>query len=277
MQENVRMVRLNEIDPNIIRGVRTLKIDKNESYDALKFAVGKDGQFHPITIRALSDEEKGKVENQEVIYGIIDGHHRYAIARDLGKEEILSQIVNSDKSEYSDIVLGFKLNENIKMSAEEKGKAINDLKKLSPEKDIEAIGEEAFGIKKAMTYRYWLKYRDKNPEEFKEEEPKDEGNGKKNKAGRNKIPFKLTTLKEAYRKLPSTEKDIAKEEELEKGYTQLEAVRSLETQLKKLKDKLFEINGLKEYDREQKQIKKNKNDAVTDKTEENNKSENNEQ
>ena len=81
----------------------------------------------PITLRILTDTERAQVA-ENAIYGIIDGHHRFNIALELGQGKILAVINESDSdddSDYRDIVLAYRLNEStIKMSSLEKGKRL---------------------------------------------------------------------------------------------------------------------------------------------------------
>lgn len=149
-----RKIKLSEIDCNVIPSIRP--INKNSSaYQKLKFAIEQDEQRNPITVRKLTDDEKARA-TEGAIYGIIDGHHRFAVALELGEEEILAGIderSNDEDSNYQDIVLAYRLNEStIKMTSLEKGKVIYDLTKKTG-KEVSQIGEEIFGLKRSMSYK----------------------------------------------------------------------------------------------------------------------------
>ena len=97
MPKRFNYIPLSEINPHIIRPLR--KIDtSSDSYRILENGIIKDGQRHPITLRKLTEAEKAQADAGQ-IYGIIDGHHRYQVALDTHKDEILADVVTvSDQS-----------------------------------------------------------------------------------------------------------------------------------------------------------------------------------
>lgn len=160
------MVKLSEIDAEAISSIRKIK-KKTSAYKILKYAIEQDGQLNPIVIRALTDDE---LNNSAVgaKYGIIDGHHRYQIAKENGKESILAEIDTSSQSDYRDMELALRLNvANINMSTLEKGAIIYRLieagnKNPLDSMDVETIGRNLFGIKASMTYRCLNMYKKAN-------------------------------------------------------------------------------------------------------------------
>ena len=84
------MIPLDKIDDSVITAIRNIKKD-DETYKLLESAIKKDGQRHPITVRKLTGEEKEK-SNSNAEYGIIDGHHRFSVAKNLGNTEISAEI-----------------------------------------------------------------------------------------------------------------------------------------------------------------------------------------
>ena len=155
IEKDVSWIELSKIDSKIIPAIRSVQ-ETDEHYEILKNSLQKDGQLHPITVRRLTNEERSN--NSCAEYGIIDGHHRFAIAENLGWNAILTKDyeLKCDENqiqEYLDNCLAFRLNESsIKMTTVEKGEVISKfMEKFS--KSAEEIGEEIFGLKVAMAYR----------------------------------------------------------------------------------------------------------------------------
>lgn len=152
---------LSEINPHIIRPLR--KIDTaSDSYRILENGIIKDGQRHPITLRKLTEAERAQADAGQ-IYGIIDGHHRYQVALDTHKDEILAEVVTiSDQSNddiFCDLKLAVRLNESsTKMTDIEKGHVIYDMIQQTG-KDAPHIAMEIFGVKTSMAYRCLNAYR----------------------------------------------------------------------------------------------------------------------
>lgn len=155
---DIQTIKLSEIDAEIIPLIRKVDTD-SDSYKGLKFSIQQDGQKNPILIRELTAEEKG---NSDLLYGIIDGHHRFYIAKENNFDTILAKIETreSDKNNtYLDKVLAYRLNESsIKMSPMDKGKVIYELSQQE-QKDIPVIGKEIFNLEKAMSYRLVRDYK----------------------------------------------------------------------------------------------------------------------
>ena len=176
-KEKVFEIRLEEIDTTIIKQIRPVDKESSE-YKKLKTAIEKDGQRHPITVRALSDEEKEKTGAK---YGIIDGHHRYEIAKEMSREIILAEIDSVESSPERDMILAYRLNEStIKMTTLDKGKVLYELLKKYKErtgnendkKGLAELGKEIFGLGTAMSYRALQKYRKSIGEEIIDKTPK---------------------------------------------------------------------------------------------------------
>ena len=155
MPKRFSYIPLSEINAHIIRPLR--KIDtSSDSYRILENGIIKDGQRHPITLRKLTKAEQAQADAGQ-IYGIIDGHHRYQVALDTHKDEILADVVDvSDQSKddiFRDLKLAVRLNESsTKMTDIEKGNIIYDMMQQTG-KDAPHIAMEIFGVKTSMAYR----------------------------------------------------------------------------------------------------------------------------
>ena len=220
--KEVQIVKLSEIDDSVITPIREVK-KNSKDYRKLAYAIGQDGQKHPITLRELTEEEKTDPHTKDQAkYGIIDGHHRYNIAQDKGEATIMAVFNTREEGEntsYRDKVEAYRLNESaVKMRSLEKGKVIYELTKET-NKDIGEIGEEVFGLKKTMSYSSLNKYK-KSIGEKTIEKPR-------------KNQFSNEKLQEALGKLPHGKEDIAKEEE--QRTEQIKAVKMAQEQLKYLK------------------------------------------
>ena len=250
------MINLNEIDPKVINAIREVKTE-TENYKLLKGAIEKDGQHHPITIRRLTDEEKNSAK-ESAIYGIIDGHHRYTIANELGRNEILATVEEGEFSEIRDIVLALQLNStNIRMTPVEKGKVIYELIELyaknGVKKNANDIGKEVFGLETAMAYRCLQEYNKLtgiHSERLLQ---------KKNK-------FDVKKLNAAIISLPRTQK-AAQPETVEECVEILNLIKETEKQLRYYKVLLFEREGVKKAYKAQKSASDN-DDNETDDNEE---------
>lgn len=153
---SVKRVRLGEIDEQVIPKIRLVD-ETTEDYRILENAINKDGQRNPITVRPLTDEEKGKA-CEGAIYGIIDGHHRFHIACKFKWETILATVDDTTSDPIRDTTLAFRMNTTaIRMSPAEKGKVICDLMRATGV-DMNEIGRRVFGLKTAMIYRCVQKY-----------------------------------------------------------------------------------------------------------------------
>ena len=173
----VQNINISEIDTDIIKMIRPLNTDSDD-YKILKAAIEKDGQRHPITVRELTDEEKSKVTT-DIKYGIIDGHHRFHIAKELDQITIMAEIDQNEVSHKMDIILAYRLNEStIKMSTLDKGKVLYELLKTESDdstndrKKLRELGKEVFGIGTAMSYRALQEYKKSIGEETQKKPPK---------------------------------------------------------------------------------------------------------
>lgn len=236
------MIKIDEIDDSVIGSIREVK-KGSEGYKILENSIKKDGQLYPITVRELNATEKELVDSK-VKYGIIDGHHRFQIAKDSGKNEILANIDTTESSEIHDMILAFKLNNtSIRMTPVQKGEIISKLMKLYEEKgekkSADDIGEEIFGLKPAMAYRCF--------QVFKESLTK---YADVSKSIKNKCDFQK--LNSAFGKL-ITDSNF-NFENTEQYMEQLNAIKEIESQLRFYKKFLLSQQGVKE----QLQNKKNK-------------------
>lgn len=65
-----------------------------EEYLGLVDSIKKDGVLNPILVREVKDAESG-----EMVYGLIDGLHRFTASTDAGKETIPAQVVSMEDAE----------------------------------------------------------------------------------------------------------------------------------------------------------------------------------
>ena len=226
------MIEIYEINDEVIDSIRA--VDKNsEGYKILASSIEKDGQLYPITVRELNADEKAAVMDSKVKYGIIDGHHRFYIAKDSGKKKILANIVSNMNSKINDMILAFKLNNtNLRMTPIQKGEVISKLMKLYEEngnkKSAGEIGEEIFGLKTAMAYRCL--------QAFKQTVKNNTSTSFSNKCDFNK-------LNSAFKKL-STNIDF---EDTNQCDEQLNAIKEIESQLRFYKKFLLSQQDIKEH------------------------------
>ena len=220
---------LDEIDSEIIPSVRELKLSNSE-YDQLKNSIEKDGQQQPIIIRKLTDKEQAD-KNGGATYGIIDGHHRFEIAKALNKKEILAVIDEGLSSSVRDMILAMRFNvSSIKMTTVQKGKVLYEiletLKDSSNKEVMREIGEKLFGLREAMTYRCLRAYKI-SISEHTVDKPRE-----------NKID--ISEIHDLLQKLPNNLNDI---DNLEKsdGESYIKTIQSIETQLRSLKKKIAQI------------------------------------
>ena len=105
------MIDLNKIDPAAINPIRGIN-EESDGFKILEHAVSSDGQQYPIVIRKLTEEEKrADGVAQEAEYGIIDGRHRYKIARTNAQDKILATVLDYVPSDERDIKI-----EDVKMA-----------------------------------------------------------------------------------------------------------------------------------------------------------------
>ena len=214
-------IKLYEIDPDAIVPIRGLNTE-SESYKGLEISITQDGQKNPIIVRRLTDAEKSKAA-PGAIYGIIDGHHRYNIAKTNNFDAVLANIENrenSDENDYLDKVLAYRLNEAaIRMSSLEKGKVIYELIKLTG-KDIPEIGKAVFNLEQSMSYRIVHTYK------------KSIGDLLVRKPHASK--FDDQVLKDAIKKLPTNPKNL-KIKSREDCEEKLQAIKTAQLHLNRLK------------------------------------------
>lgn len=212
-ESHVVSILLNKIDGTVIPPIR--KVDKESvAYKKLSYAIQENGQLHPITVRKLTEEER---KNTGAEYGIIDGHHRFAIVEGNNESSILATVVDTPSEEdrkYRDTVMAYRMNESSKqMTSVEKGKVIDDLMKIT-DKEPKEIGEEVFGLKRAMSYRLLNTYR-KSLGENTIEKPRE---------------MDWDSFRQALDKIPKNQSAINEDTR----ESQLEAVKTVQQQLRYL-------------------------------------------
>ena len=233
------MIPLDKIDDSVITAIRNIKKD-DETYKLLESAIKKNGQRHPITVRKLTDEEKAKAKensNPNAEYGIIDGHHRFAVAKNLDNTEISAEIDEVEASPIRDMSLALQLNNtSIRMTPVEKGKVIYDLINLyndmGQKKRAEEIGQEVFGLQTSMAYKCLQDY--KRAKHLIT--PKTE-------TGKSK--FSIKSLQDAIKSLPTDENAITNAD-VQDCVKQLNTIRAVESQLRFYKSLLWDKDGVKD-------------------------------
>lgn len=225
-------VKLNEIDPQVIIKVRSLKKRDSDEYKSLAKSIENYGQVHPITIRYLTDEEKAKARSG-AIYGIIDGHHRFDIALSKQDEDIYAHVETDVTDSNQEIGLAFQLNNSsIRMTPIEKGKVICELQEKSG-LDIDAIGKDVFGLKSAMAYRCVQRYKQSIDKDFQK------------KRNVTKEQFNFQNLKESIKQLLKNVKDIDITD-VDKCAKQVLLIKEVEKQIRMLKKLLKAPSGVVE-------------------------------
>lgn len=76
-------------NPVALRGVNR----QHEGYAGLVDSIKEKGVLNPILVREL------KGEGGEVMYGLVDGLHRYTASLDAGKKDIPAQVMNMDDAQ----------------------------------------------------------------------------------------------------------------------------------------------------------------------------------
>jgi len=230
--EQCRFISLDEIDENIIAKVRDVN-EFSDSFRILTNSIREDYQRHPIILRALTNSEKSSAK-QGALYGIIDGHHRFRVARNLNHSSISAIVIKNSDATTSDTLhdlkLALRLNEaSSKMSLLDKGKILYDLMNKTG-RDATELAEKLFGIRTSMTYRCLNAYR------------KSIGENVITKP-RKSVEFKITSLKSAW-------KEIAKYKDIPSTITDSAdcfiAITKLESLLRRYKNLLNEQHNLTE-------------------------------
>ena len=239
--EKVQPIPVKQISAKSIPTIRSVHRKNRADYLQLQKAIEQDGQNQPIIVRKLTDEEK-KNEKKNVIYGIIDGHHRFQIAKDLNQEEILAVIDTAKSSKERDAILAMRFNlSSIKMKPVEKGKVISDLLETlggeSNQELVEKIGEEFFGLKKSMTYHCLRCYKKSNGKDTVDK-PREKN-------------FDFSKFRDLAQGVPENIENISADE----GLRQLGNIKIIEQQLKYLKHEIQSIDFVKEALKQQQQEK----------------------
>ncbi|MDF2566045.1 MAG: hypothetical protein K0Q53_2449 [Massilibacillus sp.] len=167
------------------------KADKNhqkgyeEDIKNIGNTIGKVGQLYPILIRKLTKEEKDKSDKKTAIYGIIDGHTRFAANQ---KNKIYAAVVelgeNEDQKKLA-LIANFAKSE---MTMDDKAEAVYQeqerLKRLSEDnvklgkKKISSSLEtlaRTFGISKGYVQKL-ISYHNQKMKQAKDNDNKNDGN-----------------------------------------------------------------------------------------------------
>ncbi len=230
MPEQVRYISVNEIDEDIISKIREVNVH-SDAFKILAHSIKEDHQRYPITLRLLTDAEKVSAKTG-AIYGIIDGHHRYRIARKNGQLTIPAFIISGTGDTDSDVIadckLALRLNESsIKMSPKEKGKVIYELA-TKTKLNVTELAEEIFGIRTSMAYHCLNAYK------------KSIGEKVVTKPRRSK-EFKISSLRSAWRKImkfKNVPTDVTESADC------LEAIKELERLLREYKRLLTQTDDV---------------------------------
>lgn len=157
MAENETMLKLSEIDPTVIRNTNLRFKIEEERLNTLRKTIEEDSQRDPITVRKLTEEEL-KSATDGAIYGIIDGHGRYMVAQEAGRDEILA-CIEPYTDDKTDITLAARLNfAHAELKPIEKGKIlymlIRELGEKPTKEKVGEIGDSVFGLAVSSSYRY---------------------------------------------------------------------------------------------------------------------------
>lgn len=230
MPEQVRYISVDEIDEEIIPKIREVNVH-SDAFKILAHSIKEDHQQHPITLRLLTDAEKVSAKTGAV-YGIIDGHHRYRIARKNEQSTIPAFVISGTGDTDSDVIadckLALRLNESsIKMSTKEKGKVLYELAEKTKLNVIE-LAEEIFGIRTSMAYHCLNAYKKSIGEKVvtKPRRPKE---------------FKISSLRSAWKSLTKY-KDIPTD--VTESANCFEAIKKLENLLREYKRLLIQTDGV---------------------------------
>lgn len=155
---------LGEIDPEAIAiaNLRTVN-EESEHFTALLKQIELVDQKEPILVRKLRDGEKKK---EGAVYGVLDGHHRYAVFVALQKERIQAIIVESE-NEISDLMQAAGANlSHESLELWQKGQILVTLKEKQNRKLKDVAAD--FGIARSTAFKYQAAYqRHKKNEEGK--------------------------------------------------------------------------------------------------------------
>ena len=149
-------IRLTEIDPDAIEITNIRNVDETSTnFKTLKTHISNYGQREPILVRKFRDNE---THADGTTYGIVDGHHRFAVIKSLDKAEIKAEVIET-KSELDDLIRAAGANFTHKsLVAWEMGKILCDIKEKSKTKrKLEDIAAE-FGIARSTAFKYQAAY-----------------------------------------------------------------------------------------------------------------------
>ena len=232
-------IKLDKIDDKIIAPIREVKIN-SESFKLLEAIINEDQQHFPIIIRRLTNDEFNNPQiKQGAEYGIIDGHHRFAVAQRNNKLEILATILDDavadepNARKMQDIKNALRMNSAIPMTTIQKGKIIYDLSNQTG-KTTDVLGEELFGLAKSMAYRCVNDY-------------KKYDNLKVIQKTRDKSfkPEMLNDIHEAWNNIPHDASNI-NVEDANQCLRQIESIKNLESKLRLLRNLLREQKSVRE-------------------------------
>lgn len=156
LETNITSILLTEIDPDAIEITNIRKVDETSTnFQTLKTHIKTYGQREPILVRRYRDNER---HAEGTIYGIVDGHHRFAVTKSLNQTEIKAEIIET-KNELDDLIRAAGANFTHKsLVAWEMGKILRDIKEKSETKrKLEDIAAD-FGIARSTAFKYQAAY-----------------------------------------------------------------------------------------------------------------------
>lgn len=157
-------IALGEIDPEAIAIANLRAVnEKSDHFMALLKQIELVDQKEPILVRKLHDDEKKK---EGATYGILDGHHRYAVFMALQKEKIQAIIIESE-NEISDLMQAAGANlSHESLEPWQKGQILVTIKEKQNRKLKEVAAD--FGIARSTAFKYQAAYqRHKKNEDVK--------------------------------------------------------------------------------------------------------------
>ena len=163
----IQAINLTEIDPNAINASNLREITEDQ-LDFFCQLIKEEGQRNPIVVRELRE---GELTPPGILYGILDGHHRFAALKKLGAK-IINAIIVETENYTDDLFKAATYNLSHKnLEKWEIGKILVELNKFTGKK-IDVVAKR-FGIARSTAFKYRKEYlKHLNPTDKPEKTPK---------------------------------------------------------------------------------------------------------
>ena len=165
---------MNEINGNIFGNIRKeASLDKEPyktMYENMKESIKSKGMTNPIIIKPLDPENQDQeaLIDKGIKYGIIDGHMRFQIAKELKKEKIYAVLANEEIKIGSVSMEQMISNwSRIDMPKEDKAELIVELVMGKDELSVTELAKE-LGITRQYVYQLLNLYYKKHPDKKEE-------------------------------------------------------------------------------------------------------------